>query len=77
MTSEDFQADVRQERRDRERAAQALTDAISAARDDLATEGLTLRRLELAGHIEDRDWWDSFYRLRDIADRLIELEGQR
>lgn len=76
MTSEDFQADVRQERHDDERAARQRADDIAAARDDLISEARTLRGLELTGaYYDDRVWVASMERLRDITDRLNELEG--
>lgn len=75
MNTEDFQADVRQERHDEERAARQRADDIAAARDDLISEARTLRRLETLGNIENRPWWESKYRLADITDRLNELEG--
>lgn len=64
--------DHEETRRERDR-----TDAIIDARHDLITEVKTLRRLELRGRVplEAHDWWDSLYRLRDITDRLNELEG--
>lgn len=76
MNTEDFQTDVRQQRHDEQRAAQNRADAIGDAHSDLAAEALTLRRLELRGRqpLEAHDWWDSLYRLRDIADRVLDLE---
>lgn len=57
------------------RRQQQLTDAIIDARHDLITEVKTLRRLETNGHIDDALWWNALYSIRDITDRLNELEG--
>lgn len=57
------------------RRQQQRTDAIIDARHDLITEVKTLRRLETNGHIDDALWWSALYSIRDITDRLNELEG--
>lgn len=76
MTAEDFQADVRQERHDDERAARQRADDIVAARADVVSAVRELRALELNGAFyEDRSWANSMERVRDITDRLNELEG--
>lgn len=62
--------DHEEARRERDR-----TDAIIDARHDLITEVKTLRRLETNGHIDDALWWNALYSIRDITDRLNELEG--
>lgn len=62
--------DHEETRRERDR-----TDAIIDARHDLITEVKTLRRMETNGHIDDALWWNALYSIRDITDRLNELEG--
>lgn len=62
--------DHEEARRERDR-----TDAIIDARHGLITEVKTLRRLETNGHIDDHHWWNALYSIRDITDRLNELEG--
>lgn len=64
-----------QEWHDDERLERMRTDAIIDARYDLITEVKTLRRLETNGHIDDHHWWNALYSIRDITDRLNELEG--
>lgn len=64
-----------QEWHDDERLERMRTDAIIDARHDLITEVKTLRRLETNGHIDDALWWNALYSIRDITDRLNELEG--
>lgn len=76
MTAEEFQTDVRQERHDVERTAQQRADDIVAARDDVVSAVRELRELEVNGAFyEDRVWVNSMERVRDITDRLNELEG--
>lgn len=76
MTAEDFQTDVRQERHDVERTDQQRADDIVAARADVVSAVRELRALELNGAFyEDRSWVNSMERVRDITDRLNELEG--
>lgn len=73
--NEDQRMAQRQEWHDNERLARMKTDAIVDARHDLITEVKTLRRLETNGHIDDALWWNALYSIRDITDRLNELEG--
>lgn len=69
---EDSRIGLQTERADDERAKQ---QAILAAESDLLEATKAFRAVENDGHWEDMDWWDALYRVRDIADRLNELEN--
>lgn len=71
MRGEDFAAEARRENDEKDRAARRRADDIAAARDDVVTEARTLRRSTQF----TLDWFRSVDRLRDITDRLNELEG--
>jgi hypothetical protein len=76
VTAPDFDAmhAAQQERRDAERNRE---QDIIAADQDLLAAAKTLRAVELGGHWLDDEWWQVLYRLRDIADRVRELEENR
>lgn len=71
MTAEDSRIGLQTERADDERAKQ---QAILAAESDLLEATKAFRVVENDEHWMDMDWWDALYRVRDIADRLAELE---
>lgn len=73
--NEDFQADVRQERRDVERAARQRLDDISAVTADIVIEAKHIRVLEKAGASYDALRARALQRLSAFTDRLNELEG--
>ena len=69
---EDSRIGLQTERADDERAKQ---QAILAAESDLLEATKAFRVVEIDEHWMDMDWWDALYRVRDIADRLNELEN--
>ena len=71
MTAEDTRIGLSAERHDDERAKQQV---LLAAESDLLEATKAFRAVENDGHWADVEWWDALYRVRDIADRINELE---
>lgn len=69
--TEDQRMAARLEDHEAQRRLRDRTDAIYECRHDLITEAKTLRRNTQF----TLDWWRSLNELRDITDRLNELEG--
>lgn len=69
--NDDYQDGLRTERHD---AARELEQDRIAADADLLDAAKTLRAAEMAGHWDDKAWWDAIYRVRDIADRRADMD---